>query len=180
MNFEDVVNQDAIRLSSEAFDGANWSLTDEVTSNLMKKISTSTIFLKDYLGVEVRRGIITGLSEAFILDKSKKDELVAADVNSEDLIVPFAVGDDIRKYEVRENGRFLILTKIGIEIEKYPAIFRHLQQYEKQLKKRWDKGNHWWELRACAYYDVFEKPKIIYPDIAKESRMTFVEEPLFV
>ena len=25
---------------------------------------------------------------------------------------------------------------------------------------------------TCDYYDEFEKPKIVYPDIAKESRLT--------
>jgi len=38
------------------------------------------------------------------------------------------------------------------------------------LQKRWDKGNYWWELRGCDYYDKFEKPKIIYPDIATTCR----------
>ena len=28
--------------------------------------------------------------------------------------------------------------------------------------KRYDKGEFWWELRACDYYDAFDKPKIIY------------------
>ena len=44
---------------------------------------------------------------------------------------------------------------------------------------RWDKGNFWWELRACDYYDQFEKPKIIYPVIAKEPRFTYDTDGYF-
>src|SRR5439155_25809531 len=26
-------------------------------------------------------------------------------------------------------------------------------------------GRFWWELRSCAYWDAFDKPKIMYPEI---------------
>ena len=29
-------------------------------------------------------------------------------------------------------------------------------------RKRTDKGDFWWELRACDYYEQFAKPKIMY------------------
>uniref|UniRef100_UPI002473F177 TaqI-like C-terminal specificity domain-containing protein n=1 Tax=Lunatimonas salinarum TaxID=1774590 RepID=UPI002473F177 len=50
---------------------------------------------------------------------------------------------------------------------KYPAIARHLKPYEAAAKKRTDKGDFWWELRACDYYEEFEKEKIIIPAIVK-------------
>ena len=49
----------------------------------------------------------------------------------------------------------------------------HLKQFEKKAEKRWDKGNFWWELRACDYYDEFENEKIIYPNICKQPEFTF-------
>ena len=58
----------------------------------------------------------------------------------------------------------------------YPEVFKHLSLYQNQLEIRQDQGDHWWELRSCAYYDSFLKPKIIYPDIALESRFSFDEE----
>ncbi len=33
-------------------------------------------------------------------------------------------------------------------------------------RSRFDKGDYWWELRACDYYNEFEKNKIFIPDIA--------------
>jgi len=44
-----------------------------------------------------------------------------------------------------------------------------MKPLEAKLRKRRDKGHYWWELRSCAYYDAFEKPKILYPDITWRS-----------
>ena len=46
-----------------------------------------------------------------------------------------------------------------------PACIRHLKPLEEPLRKRQDKGRFWWELRSCAYWDAFEKPKIFYQEI---------------
>ena len=40
-----------------------------------------------------------------------------------------------------------------------------MKPLEDALRKRQDKGRHWWELRSCAYWDAFEKPKIFYQEI---------------
>ena len=61
----------------------------------------------------------------------------------------------------------------------HPAISSHLEQYEIAAKKRQDQGIYWWELRACDYYDEFDVPKIVYPDIAKESRVAFDNDGLY-
>ena len=58
-------------------------------------------------------------------------------------------------------------------LRNYPVLAKYLFQFKDKANSRLDKGDYWWELRACDYYEEFEKPKIIYPDIAKESRATF-------
>ena len=35
----------------------------------------------------------------------------------------------------------------------------------KSLVKREDQGKYFWELRSCAYWQEFEQPKVLYPDI---------------
>jgi hypothetical protein len=47
----------------------------------------------------------------------------------------------------------------------YPGIYAWMKPRESELKKRQDKGKFWWELRACAYWDEFEKNKIVYQEI---------------
>jgi len=56
---------------------------------------------------------------------------------------------------------------------RYPAIANHLMPFTERAQKRGDKGEFWWELRPCGYYSEFDKPKIIYPDIAKNHRMSY-------
>lgn len=56
--------------------------------------------------------------------------------------------------------------------KSYPAIARHLLPFKEAAEKRTDKGDYWWELRACDYYEEFEKPKIVYPNICKQPEFT--------
>jgi len=58
----------------------------------------------------------------------------------------------------------------------YPVIANWLQQFEKRAKARSDKGDYWWELRACDYYDKFELPKIIYQRLQVKPCFTYVED----
>jgi len=57
--------------------------------------------------------------------------------------------------------------------ELYPEIFNHLKQYKEKAIKRFDKGEYWWELRNCAYYDLFDKPKIIFPNLQNTNKFAF-------
>jgi len=57
--------------------------------------------------------------------------------------------------------------------ENYPAIANHLLPFKQKAEIRTDKGDFWWELRACDYYGEFEKQKIIYPNICKQPEFIF-------
>ena len=144
----------------------HWSLSGTATQAIVTKMQASGTPLGEYVAGKLYRGILTGLNEAFVIDRRTRNALIAQDSKSAELIKPFVVGKDIKRYHVDFQERYIILTKIGTPIERYPAIFAHLQQYQTKLETRWDKGNHWWELRSCDYYDEFEKPKIFFPDIA--------------
>lgn len=92
-------------------------------------------------------------------------------------------GRDIEKYGLKQQ-RWLINTHNGLRSEnlppvnvevEYPAVFKHLSQYEVQLKNRGDQGVHWSNLRNCAYLREFEKPKIIFAQLTDQSKMTIDE-----
>jgi len=76
------------------------------------------------------------------------------------------------------NNRKDIQPELFIK-QKYPTVFNHLEQYEEKCKKRYDKGDYWWELRACDYYSEFEKPKIIYPNICKGPEFSYDEKSYY-
>src|SRR5713101_8357094 len=176
LNFESLpaaIQSQASKMPESAFSGTNWSLVPTTEQVILDILKANSGHLGDYIGGKIRRGILTGFNEAFIIDQVTRNKLIAVDPRSAEVIKPFLVGEDIRRYSIDFQERYLIWTYVGIPISQYPAIFKHLQQYQAQLEKRWDKGNFWWELRHCDYYTDFEKPKIIYPDIAKGSKFAF-------
>jgi hypothetical protein len=166
-------------LPDSAFQGSNWSLAQGTEQKILEKLSVNTVSLQDFASSKIRRGIITGLNEAFIIDQATRDRLIAEDPKNAEIIKPFLVGADIRRYSIDFQNRYLLWTYIGVPINRYPAIFKHLQQYQPQLEKRWDKGNHWWELRHCDYYAEFAKPRIIYQEIATYQSFSYLTEEIF-
>ncbi|HUV02551.1 MAG TPA: N-6 DNA methylase [Desulfobacteria bacterium] len=160
-------------LENGALADEGFRLITEDALRIFDKMKAIGVPLGEYCRNTIRRGILTGFNKAFVIDRETRDDLIAKDARSAEIIKPFIIGDDVRNYQINFRERYLILTKMGIPIMQYSAIFEYLKQYQKQLEKRWDKGDHWWELRACNYYDEFKKPKIVWPEIAKESRFAW-------
>jgi len=159
-------------MPESAFSDTNWSLAAGSGQAILDKLRTKSIPLGEYVGGKIQYGIKTGFNEAFVIDKVTRERLITEDPKSAEVIKPFVSGEDVRKYGIDFQERYLIWTYVGIPINQYPAIYKHLHQYRLQLEKRSDKGNYWWELRPCSYYTDFEKPKIMYPEIFMDGRFT--------
>lgn len=175
-----VVNQFGSVLPPDSIAGDIWTLADAGTLDMLRKMKQRGIPLGEYVKDQIYYGIKTGLNEAFVINGSTRQRLIDEDPRSAEIIKPVAVGKDIRRWRIEDRDRWIILTKIGVNMKRYPAIMAHLNQYETQLRKRTDQGNNWWELRACAYYDVFEHPKLAYPDMAQEPRFTLAPAGLML
>jgi len=73
-----------------------------------------------------------------------------------------------------------------IDIDDYPAVKEHLDQYFPQLKKRQDKGDTPYNLRNCAYLEDFYRHKIIYPEttqgayFAYDKNSNFIDKTAFI
>ena len=141
---------------------------------LKKKIEQKGKVLKEW-DININYGIKTGLNEAFIINEEKKNELIAKDIKSKELIKPILRGRDIKKYEAKFNGEYIINTYStykkdgeqieGIDVEEYPAIKEHLKSFEPKLSKRTDQGDTAYHLRKCAYLEDFAKEKIVWGNI---------------
>jgi type I restriction-modification system DNA methylase subunit len=188
---DEVVNVGSV-LDERALQSENWTLNDNKQQSVFEKIKNNNIPLEEFIGNKILRGLVTGFNEAFVINETTKNRIVESESQSNEFIKPFVFGDDVRKYHVNYQGQYLIRIPKGwtdsqkgkADGEKWfkknhPVLAKHLFQFEDKASKRLDKGNYWWELRACDYYDEFEKPKIIYPDIAKESRVSFDDKGLY-
>lgn len=183
---DDYVKENHYRVNQLALDDKGWSLSEEHTQALLDKLRTKGVPLGDYVKGKIYYGIKTGLNEAFVIDAATREKLIAEDARSAELIKPFLAGRNIKKYELPANDKYLILMPRGWTRERsgnakdafgwlkqnYPAIANHLLPFSEAAQKRYDKGEHWWELRACDYYDEFEKPKLFWPEIAGNARFT--------
>ena len=162
-----------------------WNLGDQKVLLLLEKLKNAGTPLGEFVNHQIYYGIKTGLNEAFVIDAETRARLIAEDPQSEKIIKPFLAGRDIKRYQQPKSDKFLILFEKGHTDKSrgktdakdwlkstFPAIHQHLIQYKEAAAKRYDKGDYWWELRACDYYAEFEKTKISYPDISKAVAFT--------
>ena len=184
------VQKNAFEVAQNRLSEEGWNLTNTAELDLIEKIKSKGIPLERYVEGKIFYGIKTGFNEAFVIDDEMRQWLIGEDPKSAEIIKPFLAGRDIKRYAPLETGKYLILIPRGwtkanggndrtawnVLAEKYPAIAEYLKQYEVPCAKRYDKGDYWWELRACVYYDEFEKEKIIYAEIANRGQFTFDDE----
>ena len=113
-------------------------------------------------------GVKTGCNNAFVISESIRQQLIGEDARSDELIKPVLRGRDLKKWKTQSTGYYLIFTRLGIDIGRYPAIGNYLNQYRETLESRASGSYEWYEIQAnAAYYLDFDDPKIIYPDTAK-------------
>ncbi|USL95652.1 Eco57I restriction-modification methylase domain-containing protein [Riemerella anatipestifer] len=65
----------------------SWIILSEIEQRIKAKIEAIGVPLKDW-NINIYRGILTGYNEAFIIDGKKKDELIAEDPKSAEIIRP--------------------------------------------------------------------------------------------
>lgn len=154
-------------VSQNFLDKSGWALIDSSIQQVVSKIKSNGMPLAQFVNNNIFYGIKTGCNEAFIIDENIKNELIAQDSASVEIIKPFLAGRDIKRYQSPISNKYLICSRRGIIIENYPAIYEHLKKFENILRKKVG-GGAWYELQASpADIDKFEETKIMYPDISK-------------
>lgn len=245
-----------VKVAQNSLGEDSWNFDRPEVEALRRKIFSKGRPLKEIVPV-LYRGILTGLNEAFVIDKATRDRLVKEEFEqrskqphpdpllegegefpsscgkdavsqnnppspfgeekdgsscspspfgrgegegvftdglsptSHPLIKPFLVGRDLKQWHYDFRERYLVAIQKGwtkqwagkediteaeawgIFEKYYPAISNYLKPFEERAKKRQDKGDFWWELRACEYYKTFEGPKIVYPDLARIPKFSF-------
>jgi hypothetical protein len=197
-NPEQTIKEIGFKLSPDDLKDEGWTLERPEILALMDKLRKAGKPLGKYVQGRFYRGILTGLNEAFVIDEATREKLITGDPKSAELIKPWLRGRDIKKWKAEWAGLYLITIPSSANKEwpwskekteakarqifakNYPAIHQHLSGHEDKLKKRDDQGQFWWELRSCAYYEGFERPKIVYPDIAQASEFTYDTNGFFL
>lgn len=173
-----------------------WTLERSDVLALMEKLRKAGKPLGEYVEGRFYRGVLTGLNEAFVIDEATRKQLIGEDPKSADLIKPWLRGRDIRKWKAEWAGLYLITIASSANqdwpwskeraeakarslfAKAYPTIHRHLSLREDKLRIRDDQGKFWWELRACVYWEEFDRPKLVYQEIATFQSFGYAEDGL--
>lgn len=167
-----------------AFNEEIWVTSSVSNNQLMKKLQTKCVSLNDYVSGKANRGLTTGLTDAFIVTTDTSERLIAEDASAKEILRPMLRGQGLQAFANAQPDYNIVFvpkgfTKRGMGLgdegqkpeenvawnwfsDKYPSIANHLSQFEERGRSRSDKGDYWWELRACTYYEEFCKPKIMY------------------
>ncbi|MBI5788111.1 MAG: Eco57I restriction-modification methylase domain-containing protein, partial [Candidatus Schekmanbacteria bacterium] len=160
-------------LSSEG-----WTLESSNILSFMGRLRKIGKPLGEYVQGRFYRGVVTGFNDAFVIDAVTRESLISENPASADIIKPWLDGHDIKKWKAEWAGLYVIFTRRGIDIERYPAIKRYLEQFREDLEpKKSDNQKQgrkpgtykWFEIQDnIAYYEEFEKSKIIFNETSKE------------
>jgi len=206
LNLADLLKRNSLIISNLTSDA--WFIGSDAEQRLKEKIEHIGKPLKDW-DVNIYRGVLTGLNEAFIIDSAKRKEILNNCRDEEErrrteaIIKPILRGRDIKRYYYEWAGLWVIGTfpALKLNIEDYPALKKYfldhfdIRQLEQSGKKYPELGfnarkkttNKWFEVQdTIAYYPEFEKEKIIYPNMTKflpfviDSNQMYVNQKCFI
>jgi len=186
-----------------------WSIFDKQTMKIKKKIEYMGEPLSKW-NVKINYGLISGFNEAFVIDKDARNKLINISPQNEKIIKPLVRGRDIGRYYHQLKDKYLIVIPSGwtrknynkenlTETEakrfidkRFPGITDHMEKVHelfqsgeikakgKGLYTRDNKGEYWWELRDCTYYNDFKKKKIIWIELSDKNKFTYSDDEEYI
>ena len=157
-----------------------WVLSSSSDLALKNKIENTFPPLKDYVQGEAYRGVLTGLTEAFIINDEVRNQIISEDKNAFSIIHPIIRGRDMKVWENAHANSYLIGTFPArhLSIDNYPGVkkwlngfgLHRLEQSGKtyiingeEIKARKKTSNKWFETQdQIGYFEKFACPKIMY------------------
>ena len=168
----------------------SWSILSDIERSIKAKIEAVGTPLKKW-DIQINYGIKTGFNDAFIIDSTKRKDILDACQTEEErqrtaeIIRPILRGRDIKRYGYEWADQFIIATfpSRQYNIDDYPTLKEFLLSYGierleqtgkeyiidgEKVKARKKTSNKWFETQdSISYWDEFSKPKIIYPNMTK-------------
>jgi len=177
INLSDYVRQNAN--FTEFSNSESWVILSEIEQRIKAKIEAVGTPLKDW-DINIYRGILTGYNEAFIIDGNKKDELIAEDPKSAEIIRPILRGRDIKRYGYDFNDKYIICARLITDIpNKYPVIAKYLQEYigkgklgDNSTTKVFNRPWWSWMQEPVNYWNELSGQKIIWGEISDKTKFS--------
>ncbi|KAB8335152.1 N-6 DNA methylase [Scytonema tolypothrichoides VB-61278] len=170
----EIIQQHGQVLPVGAINGQQWTLTDGSSASKLQKMEAFGISLSEYVDGKIYRGIVSGLTDAFFIDEYTKLKIMEKNPHSADILKLLFIGDNVRKWRIEYKNKYLLYMYHGIDTSDLAEVIEHLRPYRQKLESRATK-QEWYELQQpqWRYAPALNQPKIVFPDIAKESRFAF-------
>lgn len=185
---------------SEAFElpqlnlakSSDWQFIPPTYGEVLVRLRASPTTLRHFAVDGVYRGITTGYNDAFEINEADRLALIKEHESSSELIKPLLKGKDLSRWATPSAPRWIIFVRRGVRIADYPAIKRHLGQFEDRLKpkpKGWagpwpgrKPGNYeWFEIQDnVAYWPVFEKKKVVSNKVTDRPNFSIDESKAYL
>lgn len=183
INLRQYVQRHSYEIPWSRFTNDAWRLESHEVEQLVQKIISRGVPLKDFAEARPYRGISSGFNERFVLDETTKKCLIQSEPQACEIIKPFLFSPKIKRWNHQQPKSWIILLKSSVNYDwpwskatspeeaeqifqqTYPSIYQYLKPHERQLRERSQRYIYWWELRPCNYYEAFSKTKIVYPEI---------------
>jgi hypothetical protein len=179
-----------------ALGAGSWELENPSLRALRGKIRMGRKTLLEVYGSPFR-GVLTGFNAAFVIDTPTKEKLCAADPRSAELLQPFLLGKDLKRWRIEARGLWLIFTRRGTNLDDYPAIRSHLETFRRSLEpkpKDWKAATagekwpgrkagsyKWFEIQDTVdYHKKFKRPKVIYNRFIDKPQFLFDESGILI
>lgn len=178
--YSENLTEDKLVLLQKDLDVDRFSFLNKKDINLKKFLDSRFKNVVSEFNIKFNSGIKTGYNKAFIINDIEKNNLNQNDTDN-NIFKKILKGKEITKWKTKWKNNWLINSHNGnknfgprVNVrEDYPKIFEHLKKHEKSLKKRWDKGDDWTNLRDCSYLNEFSNPKIIWNDISDYTNFSY-------
>ena len=187
----------------------SWVILSPIEQSIKRKIEAVGIPLKDW-DINIYRGVLTGCNEAFIINSTKRKEILAncqsaeEKERTEELIRPILRGRDIKRYGYEWADLWLIYIPWHFPYqfdnsiqgtsekaerafkEQYPAVYSHMLQYKDPLSKR-NKAEtgiryEWYAMQrwGAKYWDLFFQPHICWKTVGRNLTFSIVPSGTFL
>ena len=113
-----------------------WHIDAPTDRALLERLEGRWPTLRDVATQRPSRGVVTGYNRAFVLDRTSRDRLLAAEPAAAALVRPFLKGRDIRPWTAATGDRWILLVDRGTSLDELPHVAAHLAQFRDALEPR--------------------------------------------
>ncbi|WP_081693694.1 MULTISPECIES: Eco57I restriction-modification methylase domain-containing protein [Planktothrix] len=185
-DFPSVFDAQNFLMPQSALKADGWRLENTQVLDLLAKLRNAGKPLGEYVNGKFYRGILTGFNEAFVIDRATRDKLIAEHSSSAEVIKPLLRGRDVKRWRVDYQDLWLIFTRRGTDIKKYPAIEKHLGQYRNRLTAGVEGGRkagsyQWYDIQDnVAYWQEFEQIQIVWGNLATSPQFAIASSGFYI